>query len=415
MAAKGGTIASIDVGTTKICTLVAEIAAEGETRILGVGVAPAGGLSRGMVDNIRDASEAIRASVEKAERSSATRILSAHVGIAGSHIQSLNNRGIVAIPERQRPIAADDIARALDGARVVSLPANREILHVIPRYYVVDGQDSVSDPLGMYGQRLDVETHIITGTVSAIQNLTRCVEGIGVQVDSLILQPLASAEAVLEEEEKRQGVVVADIGGGTTDVAVFLDGAVYHTAVLPVGGHHLTRDVVIGLRCPYHAAEEAKASLGHAIPSSVDPDETVELDAFGSEKRKTVPRRQLCEILQARAEEILEMVVMEVKRSVQGDIVSAGLVLTGGTAKLSGIDVLAEQVTGLPARAGRPRNLQGLSDTLADPAYAASVGLLQWAIQESEQGYRTTKLRPPTPFGGWLKRFGNWAKVLLPE
>jgi cell division protein FtsA len=415
VAAKGSTFASIDVGTTKICTLVAEVAGESEMRILGVGVAPAGGLSRGMVDNIRDASESIRASVEKAERSSATRILSAHVGIAGSHIQSLNNRGIVAIPERQRPITPDDVARVLDGARVVSLPANREILHVIPRYYVVDGQDNVTDPLGMYGQRLDVETHIITGTVSAIQNLTRCVEGIGVQVDSLILQPLASAEAVLEEEEKRQGVVVADIGGGTTDIALFLDGAVYHTAVLALGGHHLTRDLVIGLRCPYHVAEEAKASLGHAIPSSVDPDETVELDAFGSERRRTVHRRQLCEILQARVEEILELVVMEVKRSVQGDIVSAGLVLTGGTAKLSGIDVLAEQVTGLPARVGRPRNLQGLSDTLADPAYSASVGLLQWAVRESEHGYRSMKLRPPAPFGGWLKRFTNWAKVLLPE
>jgi cell division protein FtsA len=413
--AKGSTFASIDVGTTKICTLVAEVTPEGEMRILGIGVAPAAGISRGMVDNIRDASESIRASVEKAERSSATRVLSAHVGIAGSHIQSLNNRGIVAIPERQRPITADDVARVLDGARVVSLPANREILHVIPRFYVVDGQDSVSDPLGMFGQRLDVETHIITGTVSAIQNLSRCVEGIGVQVDSLILQPLASAEAVLEEEEKRQGVVLADIGGGTTDIALFLDGAVYHTAVLGLGGHHMTRDLVIGLRCPYKAAEEAKATFGHAIPSSVDPEEMLEIDAFGSERHRTVQRRQLCEILQARAEEILEMVVMEVKRSVQGDIVSAGLVLTGGSAKLEGIDVLAEQVTGLPARVGRPRNLQGLSDTLADPAYAASVGLLQWAVRESEQGYRNTKMRPPMPFGGWMKRFTNWARVLLPE
>ena len=412
---RGLTFASIDVGTTKICTLVAEGSPEGDTRILGIGVSPSGGISRGMVDNIRDASEAIRASVDKAERSSGTRILSAHVGISGSHVQSLNNRGIVAIPDRARAIAPDDVARVLDGARVVSLPANREILHVIPRYYVVDGQDSVSDPVGMYGQRLDVETHIVTGAVSAIQNLTKCVEGIGVQVDSLILQPLASAEAVLEEEEKRQGVVLADIGGGTTDIALFLDGAVYHTAVLGLGGHHMTRDLVIGLRCPYKAAEEAKATFGHAIPSSVDPEEMLEIDAFGSERHRTVQRRQLCEILQARAEEILEMVVMEVKRSVQGDIVSAGLVLTGGSAKLEGIDVLAEQVTGLPARVGRPRNLQGLSDTLADPAYAASVGLLQWAVRESEQGYRNTKLRPPMPFGGWMKRFTNWARVLLPE
>ncbi len=413
---RGLTLASIDVGTTKICTLVAETSPEGELRILGVGVAASAGLSRGMVDNIRDASEAIRSSVDKAERSSGTRILSAHVGISGSHIQSLNNRGIVAIPDRARAITLDDVARVLDGARIVSLPANREILHVIPRYYVVDGQDSVSDPVGMYGQRLDVETHIVTASVSAIQNLTKCVEGIGVQVDSLILGPLASAEAALDAEEKRQGVTLVDIGGGTSDIALYLDGAPYHTAVLPVGGHHLTRDVVIGLRCPYQAAEDAKARWGHAIPSAVDPDQMVELETFGSERRKSISRRRLCEILQARCEELLEMVMTEVKRAVQGDIVSAGLVLAGGTANLSGLDVLAEGVTGLPARIGRPRNLQGLSDTLADPAYAASVGLLQWASRESETAYRTQRPRlSSSGVGGLIRRLGNWARVLLPE
>ncbi len=305
---RGGTFASIDIGTTKICTVVGEVAHEDDMRILGVGIAPSAGLSRGMVENIRDATESIKTSVEKAERSSGTRILSAHVGVAGAHIACLNNRGIVAIPDRTRPIMPDDVTRVLDGARVVSIPTNREIIHVIPRYYVVDGQDNVSDPVGMYGTRLDVETHIVTGIDSAIQNLTKCVENVGVQVDGLILEPLASAEAVLDQEEKEQGVVLADIGGGTTDIALFIEGSVYHTAVLPVGGNHVTRDIVVGLRAPYQAAEEAKRKWGHAIPSMVDAREEITIEAFGSEGSKTELRRRLCEIIQARIEEILEMV-----------------------------------------------------------------------------------------------------------
>ena len=412
---RGGTFASIDIGTTKVCTVVGEIAHEEDMRILGVGIAPSAGLSRGMVENIRDATDAIKVSVEKAERSSGTRILSAHVGIAGQHIACLNNRGIVAIPDRTRPIMPDDVQRVLDGARVVSIPTNREIIHVIPRYYVVDGQDHVSDPVGMYGSRLDVETHIVTGVDTSIQNLTKCVENTGVQVDGLVLEPLASAEAVLDEEEKEQGVVLADIGGGTTDIAVFVDGSVIHTAVLPVGGNHVTRDVVVGLRAPYQAAEEAKRAYGHAIPSMVDAREEVTIEAFGSEGQKTEPRRRLCEVVQARVEEILEMVVAEVKRAVHDDIVSAGIVLTGGTANLAGIDLLAEQVTGWPARIGRPRNLRGLSDQLSDPAYATSVGMLQWAMREAEVSAWHRTPRTSMDLGGIWRRVGNWARVLLPE
>jgi len=412
---RGGVFASIDVGTTKVVTIVGEVTPEADLRVLGVGVAPALGLSRGMVENLRDAMESIRASVEKAERSSGTRILSAHVGISGSHISCLNNRGIVAIPDRTRPISADDIARVLDGARIVSIPTNREIIHVVPRYYVVDGQDHVTDPLGMYGQRLDVETHIVTGIITALQNVQKCVEGVGIQVDSLILEPLAAAEAVLDLEEKEQGVVLADIGGGATAIAVFLEGSAYHTAVLPVGGNHITRDLVVGLRCPYQAAEQAKADYGHAIPSSVPADETVELEAFGSDGRRAVPRRRICEIIQARAEEILEMIVSEVKRAVHDDIISAGIVFTGGTANLRGIEPLAEQVTGWPARVGLPRNIQGLTDTLMDPAYATSVGLLQWAVRESEANLWYGRRAPSLSFGSWWKRITAWARVLLPE
>lgn len=412
---RGGTFASIDIGTTKICTVVGEIANENDMRILGVGIAPSAGLSRGMVENIRDATDAIKMSVDKAEKSSGTRILSAHVGVAGQHIACLNNRGIIAIPDRTRPIMPDDVTRVLDGARVVSIPTNREIIHVIPRYYVVDGQDHISDPVGMYGTRLDVETHIVTGIDSAIQNLTKCVENVGVQVDGLILEPLASAEAVLDQEEKEQGVVLVDIGGGTTDIALFLEGSVYHTAVLPVGGNHVTRDIVVGLRAPYQAAEDAKRKWGHAIPSMVDAREEITIEAFGSEGSKTELRRRLCEIVQARNEEILEMVTAEVKRAVHDDVISAGIVLTGGGAKLTGIDLLAEQVTGWPARVGMPRNLHGLTDLLIDPAYATSVGLLQWAVNEAEASSWHRAPRTSLDLSGVWRRLGNWARVLLPE
>jgi cell division protein FtsA len=412
---RGGTFASIDIGTTKICTVVGEIAAESDMRILGVGIAPSEGLSRGMVENIRDATEAIKTSIDKAEKSSGTRILSAHVGVAGQHIACLNNRGIIAIPDRTRPIMPDDVTRVLDGARVVSIPTNREIIHVIPRYYVVDGQDHISDPVGMYGARLDVETHIVTGIDSSIQNLTKCVENVGVQVDGLILEPLASAEAVLDQEEKEQGVVLVDIGGGTTDIALFLEGSVYHTAVLPVGGNHVTRDIVVGLRAPYQAAEDAKRKWGHAIPSMVDAREEITIEAFGSEGTKTEPRRRLCEIVQARMEEILEMVTAEVKRAVHDDVISAGIVVTGGGAKLAGIDLLAEQVTGWPARVGKPRNLHGLTDLLIDPAYATSVGLLQWAVNEAEASSWHRAPKASLDLSGVWRRLGNWARVLLPE
>ena len=412
---RGGTFAAIDIGTTKVCTVVGEVMNASDVRILGVGIAPSAGLSRGMVENIRDATESIATSKEKAERSSGTHILSAHVGIAGSHIECLNNRGIVAIPDRQRPIMPDDVARVLDGARVVSIPTNREIIHVIPRYYVVDGQDNVSDPVGMHGTRLDVETHIVTGIDAAIQNLTKCVEGAGVEVDGLVFEPLAAAEAVLDEEEKEQGVVLADIGGGTTDVALFVDGSVYHTAVLPVGGNHVTRDIVVGLRAPYQAAEDAKKKWGHAIPSMVDAGEEITLDAFGAESTKTELRRRLCEIVQARCEEILEMVVAEVKRAVHDDTISAGIVLTGGSSKLAGLDLLAEQVTGWPARIGVPRDLHGLTDLLTDPAYATGVGMLSWAMHEAEASSWHRAPRPSLNVSGVWKRVGNWARVLLPE
>jgi len=407
-------IAAIDVGTTKVCTIVAEVTPQQQLRILGVGIGPSAGLSRGMVDNIHAAIEAIASSVERAERASGIRIASAQVGIAGPHVSSMNSRGIVAIADPRQPITEDDIARAMESARIVNVPNNREVIHVVPRYYVVDGQDHVVDPNGMFGSRLDVETHIVTASTSAMNNLAQCVEGAGVRVDSLILEPLASAEAVVDEEELEQGVAVIDIGGGTTDIGVYLNGAIVHTAVLPIGGTHMTKDLVVALRVPQPAAEQAKRNYGQALPSLIDEDEEIEVDAFGADGTKSVSRRLMAEVLQARCEELIELALAEIKRGAEPEMLSAGVVITGGAAALPGLDALAEEVLMLPARIGRPRHLAGLSDILQDPAYATSVGLLRWALKEQEILLRSAP-GPVAPLGGLIRKVAHLMRVVLPQ
>jgi cell division protein FtsA len=408
------TYAAIDVGTTKVCTVVGEVTPAQELRILGVGIGPSAGLSKGMVDNIQAAIEAISSSVERAERASGTRIVSAHVGIAGPHVSSMNSRGIVAIADPRNPIQESDVQRSLESARIVNVPTNREVIHVVPRYYVVDGQDNVVDPVGMFGSRLDVETHVVTASTSAMNNLVQCVEGAGVRVDGLILEPLASAEAVVEREEMDHGAVICDIGGGTTDIAVFERGAVTHTAVLPIGGLHMTRDLVAGLRVPQPAAEQAKREYGHSIPSMVDENDEVEIDAFGSDGRRTVRRRLMAEVLQARVEELFELVLAEVNRGSDVEVLAAGVVLTGGASSLTGIDMLAEDVLKLPTRIGRPRHLAGLSDILHDPAYATAVGLLRWALKEREIMFRSSPV-PVASLGGLMRKVAHLMRVVLPQ
>lgn len=406
-------ISSIDVGTTKICTLVAEVGQEGGVEIIGVGVAPSRGLRKGVVVNMDETVESIKESVEKAERSSGMKIESAQVGIAGGHISSLNNRGIVAISRSDRLISQEDINRVLEAARTINIPSNREVLHVIPRSYTLDGQEGVKNPLGMHGFRLDVETHIVTGAATSIQNLTKCVERSGVEVEDLVLEPLASSEAVLTEEEREMGIALADVGGGTTDIAVFIEGTIWHTAVLPVGGYHLTNDIAIGLRTPFAAAEEIKAKYGHALPSAIDQEEKIEIASFGTESTRTVLRRQLCEIVKARSEEVLEMILTEVKRSGYDGLLPAGVVLTGGTANLKGLGELARDVLQLPVRVGIPRGIRGLVDTVENPAYATSVGLLLWGLRHGEVEQRVERHSPnPSEF---FRRFAFWMRELLPQ
>ncbi|MCC6381715.1 MAG: cell division protein FtsA [Dehalococcoidia bacterium] len=413
---KRSTVAAIDVGSTKVAVIVGGVTEHGDTRILGVGVAPAAGLSRGVIDNIQSARESVDVAVEKAEQACGMRILSAVVGVSGGHIASQNNRGIIAIPDRSRPISADDRSRVLESAGQISIPTNRQVLHVIPRGYWVEGTDPVSDPVGMYGGRLDAETHIVTGAVSAIQNLTKCVEGAGVQVDDVVLESVASATSVLQEQERLQGVAMVDIGGSTTSIAVYEEGAVTHTACLPIAGSHLTHDLARVLRCPWESAEEVKCRYGAAYASPEMANETVEIQAFGTQTQKAVSLLHVCEILQARSEEILEMVALELKRAGYLDRLAAGLVLTGGSSQLRGLADVAEARLGIPARVGRPHGYSGLSDLIGTPAYATAVGLVEYALQGRQRPLEslTTGFEPASS-GGFFRRLASLGRALMPQ
>ena len=378
--AKRTTITSIDVGTTKICTTIADINEGGSLRITGVGVAPSSGLHKGLVVSINEAKESIRESVRKAEQAAGFRIESAFIGVTGRHVTSLNNRGVVAITRNDRMVRPDDLKRVLQCARSIKVPSDRKLLHIIPRGYAVDGQTGVANPVGMHGFRLDVETHIITAAVTSVQNLAKCVRGVGIDIEDLILEPLASSEAVLTEDEKQVGTILADIGGGTTDIAIFKDGSIWHTAILPVAGYQLTRDVAIGLGLPFDVAEEMKKRYGSVMPvyeSKLETPSTISEDGHG------VSYQDLCDILRARVEEVIRLILLEIPRSEYETLVPGGLVLTGGTANLSGIEALGRDILRLPVRVGVPTNIYGIVETLHDPAYATSVGLLLWGAKHT--------------------------------
>jgi cell division protein FtsA len=379
--AKRTTITSIDVGTSKICTTMADIGDGGSLRITGVGVTPSNGLHKGLVVNINEARESIRESVKKAQQASGSKVESAFVGVTGRHVTSMNNRGVVSINRNDRLVRPDDLKRVLQCARSIKVPSDRKLLHVIPRSYAVDGQTGVHNPIGMHGFRLDVETHIITAAVTSVQNLAKCIRGIGIDVDDLILEPLASSESVLTEDEKQVGVILADIGGGTTDIAIFKEGSIWHTAIIPVAGYQLTRDIAIGLGLPFDVAEEMKKRYGSVMPvyeSKLETANPISEDGHG------VSYQDLCDILRARVEEVIRLILLEMPRSEYETMVPAGLVLTGGSSNLSGIEVLGRDILKLPVRVGVPTNMYGIGDTLRDPAYATSVGLLLWGAKNKD-------------------------------
>ena len=396
MAKKKQIISCIDVGTTKIASIMATPGQNG-LQVLGVGVTHSKGMHKGLVVNLTEAKEAIRNSVKRAEQASGYKMESAYVGVTGRHISSLNKKGVISISRNDRLVRTDDLKRVLQSARTFTIPSDHKLLHVIPRGYAVDGQAGVKNPVGMHGSRLDVETHVITAAVASVQNLVKCVRGANVDIDDLVLEPLASSEAVLREDERDAGVILADIGGGTTDIAIFKDGSIWHTAIIPVAGYQITRDIAIGLGMPFETAEQIKRKYGSVMAVSDSADaSTVNLNTNGF----GVSYQDLTDIIKARVEEIIKLIALELPTNFYKEV-PAGLVLTGGCANLRGIAALGNEMLGLPVRIGVPTGVYGLADILPDPTFATAVGLLLWGSNQEEgsQGWKTQGLNES------LKRF----------
>src|SRR3989441_1600907 len=372
-------LVAIDIGTTKVCVLIGEVAARGGVDVIGIGQAASDGLRKGVVIDIDRTVQSVASAVEAAERISGLKVRSAFVGISGSHISSQNSRGMVAVSGSSRhDVDRGDTVRAIEAARAVSIPNTREILHVIPRGYVVDGQEGVRDPIGMAAVRLEVETHIVTASSTSVQNLTKCVQRAGVEIDELVLAPLATAEATLGDEDRELGVVLADIGGDTTDIAIFQDGSISHCASIPIGGRYVTADLGIVLRVTPDVAENVKFRYGSAIPLDVDPDEVLQVTSIGEETSHGVTRRHIAEIVESRVAEIFRFVAAEIEAAGATNRLQAGLVLTGGGSSLTGVARAARDYLGMSARVVGPTGLGGLTDQIATPPFSAASGLLLW-------------------------------------
>lgn len=389
MGKDNGVIVGLDIGTTKVCAIVAEKNGDGVVDVIGLGHSPSRGLRKGVVVNIEATVDSIRRAVEDAELMAGVEIRSAFVGIAGGHIKGINSRGVIAISGKNREVTRQDIERVIDAAKAVALPVDREVIHVLPQEFMIDDQGGIREPLGMSGIRLEAEVHIVTGAVASAQNIIKCANRAGLEVQDIVLQQLASSEATLTPEEKELGCVLVDIGGGTTDVAVFVEGSVYHTAVLAVGGDLLTNDIAIGLRTPHPEAESLKRKYGCALASMTRPDEKIEVPSVGGRRPRILSRQTLCEIIQPRLEELFSLVDREVRRAGYAGRLNGGVVATGGSSIMEGVPELAEQVFDMPVRRGIPRGVGGLTDVISSPMYATGVGLgLYGAAHQGRRKFR---------------------------
>ncbi len=381
-------ISGLDIGTTKISAVIGEIGSDGQMGVVGVGISPSEGLRRGVVVNLEKTVNSIQKAIREAERMSGVQAKSVHAGIAGDHIRSINSRGVIAVSRGGDGISQADVDRVVEAAKTVAIPTDREIVHAIPQEFIVDDQDGIRDPIGITGVRLEAEVHIITGAVSCTRNLCKSIQRAGLKVENLVLEPLATSLAVLDDDERNLGVVLLDIGGGTTDIAVFSEGSIRHTAVVGLGGCNITNDVAIGLRTPVDKAEMLKIEYGCALAGLVDEDETIEVPGVGGRGPRTISRRLLSSMIEPRAEEILTLALKEVKQNHVADLLGAGVVLTGGTSSMQGICDLAEQVFDMPVRIGYPTGVLGLADSVRDPRYSTGVGLALYAaaMEQVENG-----------------------------
>jgi cell division protein FtsA len=401
-------VVGIDVGTTKICTLVGRVEDGASIRILGVGIEPSDGIRKGIIVDLAAATQAITRSVKKAESTSGLEITSALVSIAGAHVSSVNSRGATAV--NGNIIEQFDIEHAMEQARAVAIPHDREIIHVIQRGFSVDGQDGIRNPKGMHGYRLEVEAHIITASAATVDNLRQCVGAAGVKIQEFVLNPLASGEVVLTEQEKQMGVAVCDIGGGTADLAIYVNGDVWHTMVLAVGGNHVTQDIAHGLRLPFAQAEEVKKQQGYAVRAEVGSEEYFSIRPFGEDRPVQINRQELAHIIEARVAEMFSMILQEIKRSGYDGLLPAGIVLTGGASALPGIKRIAGEVLSMPVRVAQPENLSGLVDRLNSPAYSTSVGLLRWVLSMQDSDMSIGRGRRPK--GDKRMSFGFIKKIV---
>ena len=383
-------IVGLDIGTSKVLALVGEVGPNGAIEVLGVGSQPSRGLKKGVVVNIESTVQSIQRAVEEAELMAGCEIHAVFAGIAGSHVRSLNSHGVVAI--RDREVTPGDVEHVIDAARAVAIPADQKILHVLPQEFVVDGQEGIHDPIGMSGVRLEAKVHIVTGAESAAQNIEKCIKRCGLEVEDVVLEQLASSFAVLTEDEKELGVCMVDIGGGTTDIAVFAQGAIRHTAVIPIAGDQVTNDIAVSMRTPTQHAEDIKIRYACALSQLANPDETIEVPSVGDRPARRLARQTLAEVVEPRYEELFALVRDELRRSGFEELVVAGVVLTGGSARMEGAIELAEEVFHLPVRLGLPQQVQGLVDVVRNPIYATGVGLLLYARDNLLPARRTRSL-----------------------
>jgi cell division protein FtsA len=396
-------VVGLDIGTSKVVALVGELTAEGTLEIIGLGSQPSRGLKKGVVVNIESTVQSIQRAVEEAELMAGCEINAVYAGIAGSHIRSLNSHGVVAI--RDREVTPADVEHVIEAAKAVAIPADQRILHVLPQEFIIDGQEGIRDPIGMSGVRLEAKVHIVTGADSAAQNIIKCVQRCGLVVEDIVLEQLASSFAVLTDDEKELGVCIVDVGGGTTDIAVFSGGAIRHTAVIPIAGDQVTNDIAVSMRTPTQYAEDIKVRFACALSQLANPDESIEVPSVGDRPTRRLARQTLAEVVEPRYEELFNLIREELRRSGFEEIIAAGLVLTGGSARMEGTIELAEEIFHVPVRLGFPQQVRGLADAVSNPIYSTAVGLLLYARENAAPAARGAL---GGSVGGALGRMKQW-------
>ncbi len=404
MGKKDNILAALDIGTTKVCAIAAEVTEGNKLNITGIGTSPSRGLRKGVIVDIEDTVDSIKKAVREAEKTAGVEIKNVYTGIAGSHILGFNSKG--AAPIKNQEVTMGDIEKALETARAIAIPPDREILHAIPKEFIIDGQDGIRNPLGISGVRIEVLVHIITGAITSAQNIIKSVNKAGLEVMDIVLQPLASSEAVLTQDEKELGVALIDIGGGTTDLAIFINGSVTHTAVIGIGGNHVTNDIAYGVRTPIAEAERLKVNHGCALRSLVMENGAIEVQDVGGRPPRMLSRHELAGIIEPRAEEFFDYAIKEIRKADYADMLSSGIVLTGGSSVMKGMVEIAEKITGMPVRRGVPGNIAGNADNINHPMYATGVGILLYAIQQ--EGADGRKFRNGHLFENIAYRMKGW-------